>query len=184
MDPLLDVMSDMIPFTRTAVLNSTGVMGMRVDTQDEASNVEAASRAIDKAALNGKKFVPIVGQTEFQALTEGTQGKPQDFLLTLQSLDNFRQSLYGLENGGIFQKKEHMLGSEQRMNAAGSSLSMDDCLALRQRFCLICNSIWGTSMWVEKNEDITMMDTNGDGLLADETYAENYTENTAEGETE
>lgn len=168
MDPLLDVMSDCIPFARTSLLNSTGVQGMKVETEDEYTNVAYASKALDNAALNGQKWVPIVGHTEFQQLTEGTIAKPQDFMLTMQSLDNFRQSLYGLENGGIFQKKEHMLGSEMAMNASGSSLSNQDGLTLRQRFCTIINSIWGLGMWCEKSENVTQMDTDGNGAIGDE----------------
>ena len=60
-DPLLDVMSDCIPFLRTALLNSTGVSGMRVNSQDEAMNVKLASTAIDNAALSGEKYIPVIG---------------------------------------------------------------------------------------------------------------------------
>lgn len=172
MDPLLDVMSDCIPFARTSLLNSTGVEGMKVETEDDASNVSAASKALDTAALTGQKWVPIVGHTEFQDFSTGAGAKPQDFLLTMQSLDNFRQSLYGIENGGIYQKKEHMLGSEMALNAAGSSLSNQDGLTIRQRFCLIVNSIWGLGIWCEKSENVTQLDSNMDGQIEDDATNE------------
>lgn len=63
-DPLLDVMADCIPFMRTALLNSTGVSGVRVNGQEGAANVMAASKAIDCAALTGEKYVPIVDAIE------------------------------------------------------------------------------------------------------------------------
>lgn len=167
-DPLLDVMADCIPFCRTSLLNSTGVDGMKVETEDEASNVEAASRALDRAALNGKKWVPVVGHTEFQPLTEGQSADPEAFLMTMQSLDHFRQGLYGIENPGVFNRKGTTLKGEEQANEASTSLAMQDGLTLRQRFCDIVNSIWGIGIWCERSEMTSMADMNGDGMIGDE----------------
>ena len=104
---LLDTMADCIPFMRTALLNSTGIQGMRVGSEDEQSNVQAANKSIDSAALNGQKWIPIIGALEFQDLTAGPTSKGEEFLMAMQSLDNFRLSTYGLENGGLFEKKQY-----------------------------------------------------------------------------
>lgn len=163
-DPLLDVMSDCIPFMRTALLNSTGVKGMRVGSQIEANEVFSANNAINNAALTGQWAVPVVGAVDFQELASGsTQGKAEEFMLALQSLDSYRLSLYGLPNGGLFQKKAHMLEAEQNMNAGTASLVLQDSLANRQRFCNIVNSIWGLGIWCDINESITQMDRDMDG---------------------
>ncbi len=163
-DPLLDVMSDCIPFMRTALLNSTGVKGMRVGNQIEANEVFSANNAINNAALTGQWAVPVVGSVDFQELTSGsTQGKAEEFMLALQSLDSYRLSLYGLPNGGLFQKKAHMLEAEQNMNAGTASLVLQDSLANRQMFCNIVNSIWGLGIWCDINESITQMDKDMDG---------------------
>lgn len=167
-DGVLDVMSDCIPFMRTALLNATGVQGMRVNSEDEQSNVEAASRSIDRAALDGQKYIPIVGAVDFQEMTGGQVAKSEEFLLAMQSLDNFRLSLYGLENGGLFQKKSHMLQDEQQMNAANDSLVMQDGLSIRQRFCDIANSIWGLGMWCEVADPAAGIDSDMDGSPYDE----------------
>lgn len=166
-DPLLDVMSDCIPFMRTAMLNSTGVMGMRVNSQDEQSNVEAASRSINNAALTGKKYIPIVGNIDFQEMTGGTVAKSEEFMLAMESLDNFRLAQYGLENGGLFQKKAHMLESEQQMSGGNVGLIYNDCLTNRQKFCDIVNSIWGLGISCEPSECQTNNDMNMDGMIAD-----------------
>lgn len=167
-DPLLDVMSDCIPFLRTALLNSTGVMGMRVNSQDEYANVEAASRSIDAAALEGKKYVPVVGALDFQEMTGDQIGKSEEFLLTMQSLDNFRLGLYGLENGGLFQKKAQMLNAEQAVNGGVTGLIMQDGLTLRQNFANIVNSIWGLGIWCEVSENAVGADLNMNGMVGDE----------------
>ena len=142
-DPILDVMSDMVPFMRTALLNGTGIQGMRVSSQDEYANVEAASRSVNRAALEGKKWIPIVGNIEFQDMTGGEVAKAEEFLLAMQSLDNYRLSLYGLDNGGLFQKKSHMLEAEQQMNTGTTGLVLRDSLQCRQDACNIINSIFG-----------------------------------------
>lgn len=161
-DPLLDVMSDCIPFMRTALLNGTGVMGLRVDNEDQQADVTRMSNAINRAALGGEKYVGITGALDFQELTGGTVAKAEEFMLALQSLDNYRLSLYGLDNGGLFQKKSHMLAAEQEMNAGNTGLVAEDGLRNRQDFCTICNTIWGTSMWCEPSECTIGMDRNGD----------------------
>ena len=161
-DPILDVMADMFPFMRTALLNGTGVQGMRVNSQDEYANVEAASRSVNRAALEGKKYIPIVGNVDFQDLAGGELAKAEEFLLAMQSLDNYRLSLYGLDNGGLFQKKSHMLEAEQAMNTGTTGLVMRDSLQNRQDFCNIVNSIFGLQIWCEPSEVVMGMDMNGD----------------------
>ena len=168
-DPLLDIMADCIPFMRTNLLNSTGVSGVRVNNQDEQSNVIAASAAIDKAGLEGRKYVPIVGMADFQDLTPGQVAKSEEFMLAMQSLDNFRLSLYGLDSGGLFEKKAHMLQSEADMNASTTGLVLQDGLAIRQRFCDIVNALFGVGISCEISETASGVDQNMDGLITDET---------------
>lgn len=170
-DPLLDVMSDCIPFMRTALLNGTGVMGMRVGNENEQASVDAASNAINKAALEGRKYVGIMGTLDFQELTGGQVAKAEEYMLALQSLDNFRLSLYGLDNGGLFQKKSHMLEAEQEMNAGNTGLVAEDGLRNRQTFATIVNSIFGGAMWCEPSECTLGMDRDGDMVAGNDGEA-------------
>lgn len=167
-DGLIDVMSDLVPFMRTALVNSTGVQGMRVNTEDEESNVESASRSVNSAALDGRKYIAVVGKIDFQDLAGGQVAKAEEFLLAMQGLDNLRLSWYGLENGGIFEKKSHMLQDEQSMNASNSALVLQDGLSIRQHFCDIVNSIWGLGIWCEISETAAGLDMNMDGIPYDE----------------
>ena len=166
-DPILDIMSECFPFMRTALLNGTGVMGMKVSTESESVSVHTASNAINKAALEGKKYVPIVGNVDFQELTGGNVAKAEEYLLAMQSLDNYRLSTYGLDNGGLFQKKSHVLEAEQEMNTGNVGLINRDGLQNRQDFCDIFNSIFGTSIWCETSEVVIGVDTTGDGVLGE-----------------
>ena len=164
-DSILDVMAECIPLMRTALINSTGINGMKVSNEDEQSNVKAASLAIQRAALNGEKWIPMVGQVEFQELVNGPTAKAEEFLLAMQSIDNYRLSLYGLDNGGLFQKRSHMLEAEQRMNNGNSGIILQDGLYQRQEFCDIVNSWFGLSIYCEISETVNNIDFNGDMLV-------------------
>ena len=167
-DPILDMMAECLPFMRTALINATGVQGMRVNTENEKTEVYAANNAITRAALEGNSKVPIIGSVDFQELTGGQIAKAEEFLLAMQSLDNYRLSLHGLDNGGLFQKRSHMLEAEQEMNAGNVGLVMRDRLQCRQEFCNIANSIWGLDMWCEISETVIGMDITGDGIAGDD----------------
>lgn len=162
-DPIIDVEADMLPFCRTALLNSTGVLGMRVSSQDEQANVEAASRAINRAALEGKKYIPVVGAVDFQEMTGDKLGTADGFLMAMQSIDNYRLQTHGVDGGGIFQKQSHMLESENQMNAGKSSFVMQDRLDQRQHFCDIVNSLWGLDIWCDVAEPALGVDIDMDG---------------------
>lgn len=175
-DPILDIMADMFPFMRTALLNGTGIEGMRVNSQDEQANVELASRAINRAALEGRKWIPVVGNIDFQGLTSGQVAKAEEFLLAMQSLDNYRLSLYGLENGGLFQKKSHILEAEQKMNTGTTGLILRDSLQCRQDACTIINSVWGLNIWCMPSEVVLGVDLNGDYISGTEEPSYNTEE--------
>ena len=140
-DPLLDVMAECIPYMRTCLLAGSGIKGIRVQDADQADNVHDAARTMKHAALNPEPWIAIEGNVEMQELTDGAVLKAEEYMLALQSLDNFRLSTYGIDNGGLFEKKAHELQSEADINGGPVGLVMQDGLAIRQNFCNIVNSI-------------------------------------------
>ena len=146
---------------------------MRVGNENEASQVYDCSSGINSAALTGRKFVPVIGTIEFQELTGGNAARSEEFSLALETLDNIRLSFYGIPNGGIFQKKAHMLESEAQLNAGASDLALEDGLRYRIDACNLINSIWGLGVDCEINPSLL-----GAGLVADEDFdPDNQTEN-------
>lgn len=170
-DPLIEMMAEIPCFLRTALIASTGIKGMRVADADAKAEVVQASNEIIKCALTGKLATPITSAIEIQELFEGPVGKAQEYLLSLQAFENLRLSTYGLENGGLFEKKAHKLEEEQEMNTSTVGLVYEDGLAIRQNFCNIVNSIWGTSIWCMPSESVTGSDLDGDGLMFDNNEA-------------
>jgi len=152
-ETIIDAMSECFPMARTSLLANSGIRGMQVATQDEGANVEAAGLAVANCALTGQIYVPIV---EAPSLTEmtgaGTAMKAEEYLLYMQSLDNERLSWYGLDSNGVFQKKAHMLQSENDMNASNCNLIYQDGLELRKEFCERINKLFGLNVSVEENE--------------------------------
>lgn len=168
-DPILDAMAEAFPMARTSLLANSGIKGVRVADEDQQTNVKLASQSITAASLSGDPWIPIVGSIEFQELTDaGSALKSEEYLLYMQALDNYRLSLYGLKNGGLFQKKAHMLEAEQEMNDGNVGLVYQDGLTIRQRFCDLVNSIWGLGIACEASESVVGIDRNMDGMIGDE----------------
>lgn len=167
-EPILKVMSEIIPFMRTGLIKRTGVEAIRVQDADQKEEVEDANTAIEISAKTGRPFMPVVGAVEMQELgTTAGNNTAQEYMLALQSLDNFRLSAYGIENGGLFEKKAHELEQEQEINNTPVGLVMQDAVSVRQRFCNIVNSIWGLGIWYEPSENISSADINADGVTYD-----------------
>ena len=189
-DAILDVMAECVPFMRTSLLLSTGVKGMRVQNGDDWTNVSDANKSIEDAALSGDPYIPMVGMTEFQDLQNGQVAKSEEYMLAMQSLDNLRLSTYGIDNGGLFEKKAHELQTEADINGGPVGLVLQDGLSIRQSFCNIVNALYGLGMWCEPAENITGADMNGDGLMYDrnddgaQTGTDNTNSNTGGGEDE
>ena len=167
-EPLLDLMANMPCYMNTALVNSTGIQGMVVGAQDEQANVQIASQQVKDAALNGEKYIAMIGSPATIDLGTNTGGSAEEFMRAMQSLDNLRLSLYGLDNGGMFQKNSHMLESEQAAAGGNTDLIMQDGLTLRQWFCTIVNSIWPIGLWCEVSESAIQQDKNLDGEIGDE----------------
>ena len=189
-DAILDVMAECVPFMRTSLLLSTGVKGMRVQNGDDWTNVQDANKSVEDAALSGDPYIPMVGMTEFQDLQNGQVAKSEEYMLAMQSLDNLRLSTYGIDNGGLFEKKAHELQTEADINGGPVGLVLQDGLSIRQSFCNIVNALYGLGIWCEPAENITGADMNGDGLMYDrnddgaQTGTDNTNTNTEGGEDE
>lgn len=148
--PIIRAIAEAPAFARTNLLVNSGIRAWRVNDSDQESNVKVASRSIESAALCGNPFIPITAPIEFQDMTNGGSVlKSEEFLLYMQSLDNLRMSFLGIKNGGIFQKKAHMLQEEQDINESNVDLVLLDGLKERQKFCMLANAIWGLGIWCE-----------------------------------
>lgn len=163
-EPLVTVEAECIPLMRTSMILGTGVKGMRVNDADQSESVDIAARSVETSAMTGKPWIPIIGNIEFQELTDAANLKGADYMQAMQSIDNLRLSTYGLENGGLFEKKAHELETEAAINGGSVGLVYQDGLRIRQAFCNVVNSIWALGIWCEPSDAVMGGDTNGDGV--------------------
>lgn len=168
-DALLSEEADIICYLDLNLLIGSGVIGYRVNDAESKTEVTALAESIYKAATNRNPYVATIGNIDFQSLDNGTMHNAQDYLLSLQSLENLRLSTYGIANGGLYEKKAHILESEQALNNSNTLNSFVDGLKWRQEFAAIANSIWGTYMWCEPNESEIMVDIDGDGVILNDS---------------
>lgn len=170
--PLIKLESECIPLMRTSMIANTGVSGMKVNNQDEYQNVAYANEAFEKAALNGERYVPIVGTIDFQNLDTRGQNTIQEYAQAMQTIDNLRLSTLGLTNGGIFQKQGTILQSESDNATVNTQLILQEGLKIRQNFCDIANSIWGTSIWCEVRQPETVFESSEEKEDPNDKYYE------------
>lgn len=171
-DPILNLMAEAPSLARTNLYANAGTKGMRVANQDEYSNVVAANDAIQRAALSGERFIPVVGMTEFQEFSDGNSPSGDGFFMYMQILDNLRLQTYGIKNNGIFEKSQYINDTMAGNIQANVGQRFQDALEQRQKFCDFVNAIWGLGIWCSASETITNTDTNGDGEILDEPDGE------------
>lgn len=180
-DGLIDIESNLIPYMNTMLSNSTGLVGMRVNDQDEQEQVTLASQTANLAALNAQKWMAIRAQLELQDLTSPNSGRAEDMLLAMQALDNFRLGTFGLDNGGLFNKKDYQNLAQTALNRGTSSIVMEDGLYQRQRLCDIINNFVYIPMGMplenlwdcQISECAAGGDLNMDGAIGNEGYTDN-----------
>lgn len=180
-DPICQAIAECIPFARTALINNTGVMGYRVQDQTEAGAVDDANRQVLNAALCGQRWIPIKNSIPAEEMRGGSSTAIQDNLLVMEAFDNFRLSTHGIDNGGLFRKKAHMLQSEQAMNNQDSSSVIHNCLWNRRNACSIAMSIWNLPIWVDISQGQSGFDRDADGQLDTDQIGPDEFENIEEG---
>ena len=166
-EKIIDMMAEAFPMARTNLIANSGVQGLRVQEEDTKKQVSVMNELIKRSALSGDPYAPVYGPTEFQELTGGSVAKVQDFLMYMQSIDNFRRSCYGLKSGGVFEKKAHELQAEAMINQSNTDLIYNDGLKNRQAFCDLVNLIFGLQVWCEPSETAMGIDMNMNGNTTD-----------------
>lgn len=166
-DIILNEMADTISYFDTALLTSSGVSGYRVESAAAKKEIENMSSAIYQSAINRTPYVAVTGSVDWQEISEKASYGVQEYLMAFQGLDNLRLSTYGIANGGVYEKQAHILESEMEINNSSVYSPLEDGLKIRQRFCNIVNSIFGTSIWCEPSEAALKTDLNGDGVEYD-----------------
>jgi hypothetical protein len=165
--PILELEASMMPYAETNLIAGTGVKAVKVPDGDVGNNVLFAAKDIRKAAKDGSLLVPLTSQLDPVDFANHQRANSNEYFLAMQSLDNLRLSFHGLENGGLFEKKAHILQSEQDANTANCGIVYQDGLSNRQHGCNIANSIWGIDIDCVPSESVLGIDDDMDGEAYD-----------------
>lgn len=153
---------------RTALVNSCGIQGVRVNDEGVAQIVRDASNACLKAALNGERFIPLPSSVPIQEIGDGANVSATEFMMGMNSINNLRLTSLGIDNSGSFEKQGTMLESEQSSGSAATSLILQDGLNNRQHFLELSNKLFGESSTVKVAEP-EMMTVDGADFNMDES---------------
>lgn len=134
--------ADVFAYMNTALIMGTGIQGVRVPDEDSKAEVVAGAKGLKDYAKAGIGWVPIQGAIDFQELTANKLNPASEYFLSLQSIDNFRLSTYGLDNTGVFEKQSHILNDENQINQQKYHYLLEDGLKIRQIFCDIVNKLF------------------------------------------
>ena len=184
--PLILAESEAYPFARTNIISNSGVRAFRVTDSSEAPRVDELGRKVTDSAKRGLPFLGVQGNLEFQDLTDGgSPMKSEEYLLYLQSLDNFRQGTIGVGDGAIFEKKAHMLNREAGMNGMCPGQILSDALNQRVEAFNILNAIYDQEIEIELSEDLVPKLEEQEGFENNQdsiSGSDNGSDNGSEGE--
>lgn len=173
---IIGLESKFIPYMNTALMASTGVRMMRVGNSTEADDVAALGNQWEAAALQSKLLLPTVGQIDFQDLASNSVANAEEYLVAMQSIDNFRRMGLGLGDGTLFQTKAHMLQSQMDMSVGRTDSILMDGLNQRFNACKLIFSVFGEPVNVRVSETAGDYDINGDGLQGETNDQDTYVE--------
>lgn len=161
-------LANIVVLIKHNLISSARVYTTRVLDEGQKNAVLSEFNNMEEDIIqNGKRIFAITSQTKLEEILKDKTLETQEYWQCYVSLDNLRENLIGIENNGIFKKKERQLKGEQELEASSADLVYQDGLYNRQQMCQRFNAIFGTNMWVEESEVISGHDIDGDGDIDD-----------------
>lgn len=162
-------LADIVVLIRHNLISSARVFSVRVlDEGQKESVLEEFNDMENNILENGKRIFPITASTSIEEFLKDKTLETQQYWECFVSLDNLRENLIGIENNGIFKKKERVLKGEQEIEAGSADLVYQDGLFNRQQMCESFNALFGENIWCEESEVISGVDVDMDGNIDDE----------------
>lgn len=162
-------LSSIIVLIRHNLISSARIFSVQCVSEGQVDAVITEFDNLEDEILNnGKRIFPITGSADLKEFLKDKTLESQQYWECYVSLDNLRENLIGIENNGIFKKKERILVGEQEIEAGSADLVYQDGLFNRQQMCERFNQMFGTDMWCEESEIISGTDADKDGNMDDE----------------
>lgn len=169
---------DIIALIRHNLIASARLYSYRVlDEGQKNATMGELEDLIGKILDGDTMFVPVTSSTNLDTVFEDKELETQDYWECFVSMDNLRENLMGIENNGIFNKKERELNGEAEKEASQSDLVYTDGLEQRQKFCELCNLCFGTNLWCIESAAIDKVDLNDDNMGEEDNESTETNEN-------
>lgn len=166
-------LANIVVLIRHNLISSARVFTVRVNDEGQKEAVlQEFDDFEDDVLEHGKRIFAVTAATKLEEILRDKTLETQDYWECYVSLDNLRENLIGIENTGIFKKKERQLRGEVELEAATANLVYDDGLFNRQLFCERFNYIFGTEIWCEKSDTISGVEVHEDYVGEEEEKPE------------
>lgn len=165
-------LADILVLIHVNLINSAVLYSVNAKDEGQKESIELEYSTMESELLeNEKRVFVITAPSGVDTLFSGKQLDSQAYWECFVSLDNLRENMMGIENTGIFKKKERELRLNVEMEAGNAHLVYQDGLYQRQTFCEIFNALFGENIWCEESEVMSMSDNDNDGNVDDEENA-------------
>lgn len=145
-------LANVVILIRHNLISSARVYTIRVldEGQMKAVMNELADMETD-ILQRGKRIYPITSSTKLEEILQDKKLETQQYWECYVSLDNLRENLIGIENNGIFKKKERQLKGEQELEASSADLVYEDGLFSRMQAFNRFNKLFGENVIVSES---------------------------------
>lgn len=171
-------LANIIILIRHNLISSARIFSIRVDNEGMKESAQMEFGNLEQDLLeNGKRLFTLTSPLNLQEVFKDKTLETQNYWECYVSLDNLRENTIGIENNGIFKKKERQLKGEQELEASSADLVYQDGLFNRQQFCERFNALFGEDIWCEESEVIGGYDYDNDGNIDDQEGSSGGVEN-------
>ena len=162
-------LANIVVLIKHNLISSARIFSVRVDNEGMKQSAEEEFGNMEEDILvYGKRLYTLTSNLNLQEIFKDKTLETQNYWECYVSLDNLRENLIGIENNGIFKKKERQLKGEQELEASSADLVYQDGLYNRQQFAERFNALFGENIWCEESEVIAGYDYDGDGNIDDQ----------------
>ena len=149
-------LANVIVLIRHNLISSAKVYTFRVGSEAEQAEIEEELSGMENSILSeGKRIFVVTAPTAIQELMQNATLDVQNYWQCYVSLDNLRENFIGIENTGIFKKKERELQKNAEIEAGNADLIYRDGLFVRQQACERFNAVFGENIWCEESDVIS-----------------------------
>lgn len=178
--PILHLMATLMQIINSAMFGCADHNVVRVENESELESVREQLEAINQNILKGHRFTPIASPLAIETLKTNNTANLEGLFNTFNSLNNLLKSITGIANSGVFDKKAHLLQSEQDLNQSNSDDIYYNGLRQRQEFCLMVQAYYNYPIWCESKRG--MSNAQAENYAMGETDDPDNTQSNVKGE--